>query len=221
MAAAEWTLVVPVKRIAVAKTRLTALAGERRPALALAFALDTVAVCLDCPAVGRVVVVTDEAGVRDEAQGLGAVVVGDRPDSGLNPALVHGAASARPEDSVAAVSADLPALTPAVLARVLHLAASHRVAFLPDAAGSGTTVYAALSRTDFAPAYGRESAARHRDAGAVQMQGDGLAAARRDVDTPVDLAAAVALGVGPRTRQVLSEIRPDLAQQVADVRSPG
>ena len=221
MAAPAWTLVVPVKRLALAKTRLTALAGERRPALALAFALDTVAACLDCPAAGHVVVVTDEAGVRDAAEELGAVVVADRPDSGLNPALVHGAESARPGDSVAAVSADLPALTPAVLARVLELAAPHPVSFLADAAGSGTTVYAALSAADFAPAYGRGSAAGHRDAGAVPLDGTGLAAARRDVDTPEDLAAAVALGVGPRTRQVLREIRPDLAQHVADVRSPG
>jgi 2-phospho-L-lactate guanylyltransferase len=95
------------------------------------------------------------------------------------------------------------------------------VSFLSDAAGSGTTFYAALSPADFAPAYGPESAARHRAAGAVSLDGAGLAAVRRDVDTPDDLAAAVALGVGPRTRQVLREIGPDLNRHVADVRAPG
>jgi 2-phospho-L-lactate guanylyltransferase len=108
-----------------------------------------------------------------------------------------------------------------VLARVLELAAPHPVSFLSDAAGSGTTVYAALSPADFAPAYGPESAARHRAAGAVSLDGAGLAAVRRDVDTPEDLAAAKALGVGPRTRQVLGEIGPELKQPVADDRSPG
>ena len=55
-----WCLVVPVKRLALAKTRLAEVAGEHRVDLALAFALDTVTAALACDDVRAVVVVTDE-----------------------------------------------------------------------------------------------------------------------------------------------------------------
>ena len=47
----RWSLVVPVKVLARAKTRLATLAGPDRPALALAMAADTVAAALRCPEV--------------------------------------------------------------------------------------------------------------------------------------------------------------------------
>ena len=50
-----WSLVVPVKVLARAKSRLAVLAGPHRPALALAMAADTVAAALACPAVDRVI----------------------------------------------------------------------------------------------------------------------------------------------------------------------
>ena len=57
---ARWALVVPVKRLSVAKTRLTRVAGEQREALALAFAADTVAAALSSPSVRALLVVTDD-----------------------------------------------------------------------------------------------------------------------------------------------------------------
>ena len=42
-AALAWSLVIPVKLLAQAKSRLTGLPGERRRELALAMAADTVA----------------------------------------------------------------------------------------------------------------------------------------------------------------------------------
>src|SRR5262249_58184478 len=75
-------------------TRLASRAGPDRPALALAMAADTVAAALDCPQVGRVIVVTDDPQAARVLAGLGAVVVPDRPGRGLNEALRHGAAHA-------------------------------------------------------------------------------------------------------------------------------
>src|SRR6478736_5811946 len=89
-----WSLVIPVKVLARAKTRLASLAGPDRPALALAMAADTVAAALDCPQVGRVIVVTDDPQAAEVLAGLGAVIVPDRPGRGLNGALRHGAAHA-------------------------------------------------------------------------------------------------------------------------------
>ena len=57
----EWVVVVPVKRLDRAKTRLSTRPAPERRALALAFALDTVRAAITCPGVVGVVVVTDDA----------------------------------------------------------------------------------------------------------------------------------------------------------------
>ncbi len=196
---------VPVKRLARAKTRLSGAAGPHRERLALAIATDTVSAVLRSSLVRGVVVVTDDPVAAPELASLGAVVVPDEPDSGLNPALVHGAAHARllaPESAVGALSADLPALRPAELDRVLEAAASAPNAFMPDAAGVGTTLYTALPYAGFSPAFGVGSRVRHREHGAYELDLDDVPSVRRDVDTMDDLLAAVALGVGPRTASV-------------------
>ena len=54
----RWSLVVPVKRVENAKTRLD-LDVEARASLAVAMAVDTVTAALACPLVTQVVVVTD------------------------------------------------------------------------------------------------------------------------------------------------------------------
>ncbi|MET7381932.1 2-phospho-L-lactate guanylyltransferase [Streptomyces sp. NPDC005526] len=199
----QWTVVIPLKPLARAKSRLSDAADDGvRPGLALAFAQDTVAAALSCPAVGGVVVVTDDAVAGAELALLGAGIVPDEPRGGLNPALAHGAAvvrASRPETPVAALNADLPALRPAELARVLEAAAGFPRAFLPDAADLGTTLLAAGPGHALLPAFGPASRARHRASGAVELALEAVDSVRQDVDTGADLRAALALGVGPRT----------------------
>jgi 2-phospho-L-lactate/phosphoenolpyruvate guanylyltransferase len=200
-----WSLVVPVKVLARAKSRLAVLAGPHREALALAMAADTVAAALACAAVGRVIAVTDDAEAARVLAGLGALVVGDEPGRGLNPALRHGAALAAarwPGSGIGALAADLPALRPAELGLALRAAARFDQSFVPDAAGSGTTLYTARPGARFRPRFGPRSAEQHRAAGAAELSLPGLASLRRDVDQPPDLSAASALGVGPRTAAV-------------------
>src|SRR5262245_11751774 len=91
----QWSLVVPVKVLARAKTRMAAAAGPHREDLALAVAADTVAAALTCPRVRDVIVVTDDPRPAAELAALGARVVPDEPDAGLNPALVYGATRSR------------------------------------------------------------------------------------------------------------------------------
>jgi 2-phospho-L-lactate guanylyltransferase len=197
---AAWGVVVPVKRLAVAKSRLAAYGDDLRAALALAFAADVVAAALACPPVRRVLVVTDDERASAALTALGAHVVPDDPDAGLNPALAHGADVLRSLEGrigVATVSADLPGLRAADLGAALSLVGAGRRGFVADLAGTGTTLLAAAPDVELAPSYGPGSAARHAAAGAVA-----LAAAvglRRDVDTPEDLRAALGLGVGPHT----------------------
>ncbi|RQX15511.1 2-phospho-L-lactate guanylyltransferase, partial [Micromonospora arida] len=64
MSQPRWAVVVPVKRLAVAKSRLRgALPGVPHEELALALAADTLRAVLACPAVAEALVVTDDARV--------------------------------------------------------------------------------------------------------------------------------------------------------------
>jgi 2-phospho-L-lactate/phosphoenolpyruvate guanylyltransferase len=205
-----WTVVLPVKVLARAKSRLALLAGTRRADLALALASDTVSAVVACPDVTRVLVVTSDAKAGSRLAALGAIVAPDEPDGGLNTALRHGAAVASdrwPDSGVAALAADLPALRPGELSRALRAAAAAGgAAFVPDAAGIGTTMYAVAPGVAFRPMFGGASRARHASAGAVELSLDGVPGLRRDVDTPEDLRAAVALGAGFRTAAVAGQL---------------
>jgi 2-phospho-L-lactate/phosphoenolpyruvate guanylyltransferase len=202
----QWTLVIPLKPLARAKSRLSDTAADGlRPSLALAFAQDTVAAALACPAVKDVAVVTDDTLAGRELGALGAQIVPDEPHGGLNAALAHAAAvvrAARPDNPVAALNADLPALRPLELARVLDAAAEFPRAFLPDAATIGTTLLAATPGHELRPAFGTDSRARHRISGATELGLDEVDSVRQDVDTGDDLRAALALGVGAHTAAV-------------------
>jgi 2-phospho-L-lactate guanylyltransferase len=201
----EWSVVVPAKRLTVAKTRLRPLtAGGSHEAWVLALLADTVAAASASTAVAAVLVVTDDPAAAAVVRELGATTVPDEPDRGLNPALAHGARSAG-TDAVAALSSDLPALRPGELTTALAAAEEAPRCFVADAAGTGTTLLTALG-VPLDPRFGPGSAGLHAAAGARRLAGSwpGLG---RDVDTPEDLRAAAGLGVGPRTALLLDGLR--------------
>jgi 2-phospho-L-lactate/phosphoenolpyruvate guanylyltransferase len=208
-AALDWSLVVPVKVLAQAKSRLIGLPGTGRAELALAMAADTVAAAVAAPAVRTVLVITDDTTVGAEMARLGALVLADEPAAGLNEALTFGAGYARaqwPERGVAGLAGDLPALRPGELTTALGAVGPRGPAFVPDADGTGTTLYAAAPGTSFEPLFGEASASRHRAAGVQQLQVPVSAGLRRDVDTADDLRRAAAIGLGPRTTAVLAAV---------------
>jgi 2-phospho-L-lactate guanylyltransferase len=235
----SWTVLLPVKVLARAKSRLAVLAGDRRRELALALASDTVTAVLACPEVARVVVVTSDPAAGPLLAARGAVIVADEPadradrrgtggtpngvdrapDRGvqdlLNAALRHGAAVAArrwPGTGLAALTADLPAMSPAELATALRAAGTvpGGAAFVPDAAGVGTTLYAVPPGCEFLPLFGGASRARHAAAGATELTLAGTTGLRRDVDTPDDLREALELGAGPFTRAVAADLFTDV-----------
>jgi len=210
--ATEWVVVIPVKRLDRAKTRLSARPGPQRRALALAFALDTVRAALGCIGVVGVVVVTDDDDVRAAVAALGASWVADAPDSGLNAALTHGADVVRrdrPGAWVAVLAADLPALRSAELARALAAARAVPRGFVADASGTGTTLLTARPGVALDARFGPRSRAAHAASGAVSLAPGPVPGLRRDVDTEVDLWDAGRLGVGLATGPLLDE--PDRA----------
>ncbi len=217
-----WSVVVPIKGGASAKSRLRsgwerdagpALAGGLTARLAEAIAADTLAAAVGCPLVHTVLVVTADPTVAGSVTGPGAVVVPERtPGSGLAAAIADGLRAA-PDGPVAILLGDVPALRPQDLGAALGTAALilaerqvevHRgaMAAVPDADGTGTVLLAALHAADLAPAFGAASFAEHQRRGAVAI-GRELARLRRDVDTPGDLWAAAAMGLGRRTSALL------------------
>jgi 2-phospho-L-lactate/phosphoenolpyruvate guanylyltransferase len=246
----SWTVLLPVKVLARAKSRLAVLAGSRRCDLALALAMDTLSAVVNCPDAARVIVITSDRLAGPRLAALGAHVVpdiaanaanlaadldgpGGAPElavlagldesgsqAALNAALRHGAAEAArrwPGTGLAALTADLPSLRPAELSAALQAAAAAaaagergttRAAFVPDAAGVGTTLYATTPGGDFRPGFGGRSRARHAAAGAAELALDGVPGLRRDVDTEQDLRTAIALGAGRRTAALAAELLP-------------
>lgn len=201
-------LVVPVKRLVAAKSRLRGFAPDTagHTLLALALTRDTLAAARAATTVRTVLVVTVDRVVAAELGGFADEVVDD-PLAGLNAAYDRGADVLRARDPAAAVGAlqaDLPALRPRDLDTAIRTAlAGGGRAFCADAEGTGTTLLIAAPGVPLDPRFGGGSAARHRASGARPLPGDwpGL---RRDVDTAHDLHRAAELGLGPSTRALLA-----------------
>jgi 2-phospho-L-lactate guanylyltransferase len=196
----HWTVVIPAKALPEAKSRLAAMssdpAAHRR--LVEAIRRDTVAATLACADVARVVLVIDR--LTDGPLPDAAVVVLVQQAPGLNAAVSEGARHAFelwPADGVAALVGDLPALRPEELTVALSAAAGYPSVYVPDAAGTGTTMLAVTPGHAIRPAFGLGSAARHAEtSAALETVGAGL---RTDVDTADDLRDAADLGLGPAT----------------------
>ena len=197
-------VVVPVKPPAVGKSRLAGLSDPARRDVAEAFALDTAQAAAATPGVEAVLVVTDDFRLASSMRALGCEVMPDGTSEDLNATLVQAVAEVArrwPGAVPVALCADLPGVRPVELATVLREVAGHvaagRSAFVPDRAGTGTTLYAApVEHCD--PRFGVESAARHRGAGAGEA-GPAATSVRTDVDDLADLDAALLAGVGPHT----------------------
>ncbi|MCW2939492.1 MAG: hypothetical protein JWN00_2477 [Actinomycetia bacterium] len=208
----RWSLVVPVKVLAKAKSRLAAAAGPHREALALAVAADTVSAAFRSDRVQKVIVVTDDPRAARALSGLGATIVPDEPDAGLNAALSYGAGHALAGTGVGALSADLPALRAAELTRALDAAAGAPRSFVADTPLLGTTLYAVRPGAPFEPRFGTDSRLEHRAQGAREVVLDDIASVRRDVDTLADLRDAHGLGLGPRTSAVAALVFSRVAE---------
>ena len=203
----DWVVVVPVKRLDRAKTRLSSRPAPARRELSLAFALDTVAAALAAEHVRAVVVVSDDDDVRPAIESLGARFLPDESGGGLNPALAvaaHALSRSDPGLGIAVLVGDLPALRPHELARALAAAAGVRRGLVSDSAGTGTTLLCAAPGIGLEPGFGVRSRAVHIASGAIELAPGVVPGLRRDVDNEVDLWDADRLGLGPATTAALS-----------------
>ncbi|MFC0543791.1 2-phospho-L-lactate guanylyltransferase [Kutzneria chonburiensis] len=200
-------LVVPVKRLDRAKSRLVGAADggigdpQAHADLVVAVALDTILAATAADGVRDVVVVTSDPMLTAVLRAEGIRCVAEA-EPGLNEAYRHGASVLGGSGSgrhVGALQADLPALRSAELAAAIAAADGKR-AFVPDRQGTGTTLLIGAPDEPLDPRFGVGSAEAHRASGAIELIGD-WPSLRCDVDTEADLAVAAQLGLGARTQQ--------------------
>ncbi len=196
-------LVIAVKRLAAAKTRLAPVfSAATRERVVLAMLIDTISAASAVTTLDTVTVVTPDEVASDAARNLGARVLTDPTPEGhrnpLNNAITVAEAVVREDTpNIAVLQGDLPAMQPQELAEAIAAARAHRRSFVGDRHGTGTSALFAFG-VGLDPMFGPDSAQRHRQSGAVELTGawPGL---RCDIDTPDDLLVARRLGVGVAT----------------------
>lgn len=201
-------LIVAVKNLAAAKTRLSPLfAADERPGLVLAMLIDTLTAALAVPAVRSLTVVTPDLTAAAAVRDLGGQVLIDPTPEGhpdpLNNAVLAACDVVSPSmPNIVVLQGDLPALRTGELTEAIDAARAHPRSFVADRPGTGTAALFGFGAAP-GPLLGAGSAGRHRDSGAVELTGSwpGL---RCDIDTPEDLAEARRLGVGPATSAAVS-----------------
>jgi 2-phospho-L-lactate/phosphoenolpyruvate guanylyltransferase len=197
--AVRWTVLIPMRALPHAKSRLAATLPDGLHAEAVAaIRADTLTAVEAVPSVARVLVIGDVAG-----EGIALV----QHSIGLNGALRDGfeyALAHWPRDGVAALVGDLPALQADELAAALDAAAAQPCSFVADSTGTGTTLLTARPGARLDPRFGPGSAARHAEVAAPLPAGAGL---RQDVDTAADLVEAARLGIGLATAALLHDER--------------
>lgn len=200
-------LIIAVKRLAAAKTRLApAFPGHARESVVLAMMADTIAAASAVAQLRCITVVTADGAAAAAAADLGADVLTDPTPASHPDPLNHAIQTA--EQAVAGavrnvviLQGDLPALQTQELAEAIIAARPHRRSFVADRHGTGTVALFAFG-TALNPRFGPDSAAQHRHSGAVELTGawPGL---RCDIDTPDDLAVARRLGIGTATARAI------------------
>jgi 2-phospho-L-lactate guanylyltransferase len=209
--AADVGLVIAVKRLTAAKTRLAPVfSAATRESVVLAMLIDTITAASAVPALSAITVVTPDEFAADAARQLGARVLADpTPDGHRNPlnnAITAAEASMREETSnIVALQGDLPALQSQELAEAIAAARGYERSFVGDRHGTGTSALFAFG-VALDPQFGADSAQRHSHSGAIELTGawPGL---RCDIDTPDDLMVARRLGVGAATTQAIGRPR--------------
>ena len=209
--ATDVALIIAVKRLAAAKTRLAPVFSARtRENVVLAMLVDTLTAAAGVASVGSITVITPDEAAAAAAGKLGANVLADPTPEGHGDPLNNAIATAERTvaesfSNVVVLQGDLPALQTQELAEAIAAARHHRRSFVADRLATGTAALCAFGST-LDPQFGPDSCARHRRSGAIELTGawPGL---RCDIDTPDDLLVARRLGVGAATAQAIGRPR--------------
>jgi FO synthase len=237
--------VVPIKRLSVAKQRLTALLKENREEFAYLLACRTLDVVRDSGLFDGIIVVSPDPRIAAAALARGAQALDDR-DAPLNEACSLGLAAVAERSARIAVlmPADLGLLSAPALAAVVQRYAVLRetgaaVGLVRCKDGTGTNMVLLDPAQPFEPRFGADSFARHASAAAAAAHELTAPEVAFDVDAAEDLyrlagmldaasaepLAKLVLGLGlAATREPAHLVRAaarDLTAQAARLRDEG
>jgi 2-phospho-L-lactate/phosphoenolpyruvate guanylyltransferase len=189
------TAVVPVKRFAVAKSRLaTGVEETRKPGLVAAMVADVLEAIASARLIERTIVVSQEPRAAELAAAAGADLLSDFDDASHSAAALAGIAAAEAAGTacVALLPGDCPLLDPRELDKMLTGVPDRYVAVIPDRHGTGTNALVLAPPGAIEPSFGEGSRERHvaaaRAAG-VPYGVEELRSLGLDLDTPADIVA--------------------------------
>jgi 2-phospho-L-lactate/phosphoenolpyruvate guanylyltransferase len=189
------TAVVPVKRFAVAKSRLaTGVEEARRPELVAAMVADVLEAIGRARLIERTIVVSQEPRAAELAAAAGADLLSDFDDTSHSAAALAGIAVAEAAGArcVALLPGDCPLLDPRELDKMLTGVPDPYVAVIPDRHGTGTNALVLAPPSAIEPSFGEGSRARHvaaAKAAAIPYGVEELPSLGLDLDTPADIVA--------------------------------
>ena len=185
--------VVPIKRLSVAKQRLTALLKENREEFAYLLACRTLDVVRDSGLFDGIIVVSPDPRIAAAALARSALVLDDR-DAPLNEACSLGLAAVAERSARIAVlmPADLGLLSAPALAAVVQRYAVLRetgaaVGLVRCKDGTGTNMVLLDPAQPFEPRFGADSFARHASAAAAAAHELTAPEVAFDIDAAEDL----------------------------------
>jgi 2-phospho-L-lactate guanylyltransferase len=189
------TAILPVKRFAAAKQRLSpGMGATHRAELAAAMLEDVLEAFGEARSIERTIVVSSEPRAVEIASTGGIELVADPDEGGHSGAALAGIARAQQlgAGTVVLLPIDCPLLAPRELERLLTGMPERYVAIVPDRHGTGTNALALSPPDAIAPSFGEGSCARHvaaaRAAG-VPFNVEELPSLALDLDTPADIVA--------------------------------
>jgi 2-phospho-L-lactate/phosphoenolpyruvate guanylyltransferase len=187
--------VVPVKRFAVAKSRLApGIEADRKPELIAAMVADVLEAIGAARMIERTIVVSQEPEAAALAAAAGAELVTDFEDASHSAAALAGIAAAEAGGAacVALLPGDCPLLDPRELDKMLTGVPDPYVAVIPDRHGAGTNALVLAPPSAIEPSFGEGSRDRHvaaaRAAG-IPYGVEDLPSLGLDLDTPADIVA--------------------------------
>jgi 2-phospho-L-lactate guanylyltransferase len=205
--------VIPVKRFAAAKTRLSPVldADERAELARLMFedVIEAVTACSDVLDGTLVITIDPEAAAL--ARRRDAFVLGDVSERGVNDAISRGLRYLEATvDGVIVVPSDIPHIArPALVESAAAIAMGPAVALVCAADDGGTNLFASRPLGVIKPEFGPRSFEQHRRAAlqaGVAVRTLHLPGLSLDIDRPEDLCRFLALGSSTRTHDFLSSI---------------
>lgn|GEM_PF-1868964 len=216
------TVIIPMKPLAQAKSRLRVPADIRSPRpipaeFATAFLADVVRATATAQSVSRVLLTSSDLAIARFAQShdvdflfeRAEPTMQDAPSSRLNAAASAAVSAAFDDDGcayAAVLPGDLAALRSESVEGTLREATEvDSSTFVRDHTGIGTTLLCIARVNHIEPRYGGASGADHLRAGAVDITASASLDLRLDVDTWEDLATASQLGLGTHSQKLLAD----------------